>query len=377
MTRPRISWKEIAIAVLIAARIGGLALILHSLPQNVAGHYVGTDAIRFNEIATTAGTPYRDFEVEVPPIEYFELKLIGGATARDTAITLAWSQVVVDLVVVFAMVLGWGRNAALAYLVISLPLAPFLYFRLDLLSVALAALAMAFVRRRRDSAGGVTLALAVLTKMWPVVLAPALALQRKWKSLALAGGCLAAGVIGWVLWAGAGAPMQVITFRHSHGWQIESTVGALMLKFSRLPVIYEGGANRIGYASVPSRAALSLILAGLLALATWIAAKHQVGSDGVLPLVSVGLLLLAAPILSWQYIAWLFPWAAVALADRERGLGAMTFVLAGVSALLIFQGIPLTEKSAFAENLLLARNALLAVVVAFGFIRMIRSPVRD
>jgi hypothetical protein len=282
-----------------------------------------------------------------------------------------------DVVVVVALIVGWNSNTALAYLIISLPLAPFLYFRLDLLSIALATVGFAFVRRDNERSGGLALAAATLAKMWPLALAPAVALAGRWRALRWWAVALIAGMAAWIGLTGIGGPIQVATFRHSHGWQIESTVGSLLLKFSSLPVVYEGGANRIGTATTAARAGLSVLLVVGVAAATWLAYRRRPRSDGLLPLAAVAMLLLAAPILSWQYIAWLFPWAAVCLAGRERTVGVIVLVLALLSGLLILQGIPLTQGSAYAANLLLLRNAVLVVLVGACFVRLARQPVGD
>jgi len=164
--------------------------------------------------------------------------------------------------------------------------------------------------------------------------------------------------------------VQVATFRGSHGWQIESIVGSLLLALSAHPVVYEGGANRIGTVTNWARVWLVAGFSSMLGVTTSFAAVNRPRRDGLLALTAVALLLVFSPILSWQYVGWLLPWAAIALADREWAAGALTVVVAILSAMLIFQGIPLTMRSEFAEDLLLVRNALLIALAGFGVWRL-------
>lgn len=363
-------WRAPALIILVALRVIAVVLLLQRLPLDVAGHYVGTDSIRFHEIAVLPGTPYRDFEVEVPPVEYGALKVLNADTARATAVNVAWSQLAFDLIVAAALMLGWGEKAGYTYLLIGFSMVPYLYFRLDLLSIALAVTALALARRGRQRAGGIALALGVLTKAWPLVLVPVLALERRTRALVWATGTLVLGFAAWVAWTGWAGPVQVGTFRGSHGWQIESIVGSLLLALSVHPVVYEGGANRIGAVTNWARVWLVAAFASMLGVTTSIAAVNRPRRDGLLALTAVALLLVFSPILSWQYVGWLLPWAAIALADREWAAGSLAIVVAILSTLLIFQGIPLTMRSEFAENLLLVRNALLIALAGFGMWRL-------
>src|SRR5215831_5594764 len=138
------------------------------------------DARRFHKIASFEGRPYRDFEVEYPPVMVAAIEVIDGGSFRSTTVRLMWSQLVVDLAIAAVVAWGWGRRAGIAYLVLGLPflLYPFLYLRLDLLSVFLAVLGIALVRRRHQYAGGAALAIACFAKLWPVVLIPVLVVRR-------------------------------------------------------------------------------------------------------------------------------------------------------------------------------------------------------
>ncbi len=359
-----------ALVILVALRFAALLVSLHGLPANVTGHYVANDALRYFQIAETSGTPYRDFPVEVPPVELAELRLLSAPDPRAMAVKIAWVQFMLDVIVTGALVLGWGERTALAYLVLSSPLIPFLYYRIDLLSVALATLALALARKGRETEGGALLAIAILTKLWPLVLLPAFLVDKRRRALVAAVVPLAVGIAAWVAWAGLQGPREVLTFRGSHGWQIESVVGALVVIASSSPIVFEGGALRVGLATMRARAALTLSAAASV-LGCWaLARRRRPRVEGLTEMTVVALILILSPILSWQYVSWLLPWAAIAAAEGEWALGGMTFAASALTCWMIFESLPLSVRSGTAEVVVSARNAVLVGIAVLGIVRI-------
>src|SRR5207244_4328811 len=132
----------------------------------------------------------------------------------------------------------------------------------DLLSVALAVGGLALVRRRHGTVGGGLLGLACFAKIWPLVFAPAFVARRSWRALTAFGAVGVAGTAAWVRWAGADGPVQVLTYRGARGWQIESTVGAVLHVLAGPEAQIEEGAARIG--AVPDWARFGLPALGLV-----------------------------------------------------------------------------------------------------------------
>lgn len=355
---------------LVALRLGMLVFMLGRLPDEPSGHWLANDAVRYTAIAATPGTPYLDHEVEVPPAELFLLEILPAGSSSGMAEAAAWSQFACDVVVLLALSLGWGRRAGIAYLLVSMPLVPFVYFRLDLLSVALAASGMALIARRASVTGGAALGVAVMAKLWPVVLAPALFAKRSWSALIAWAAVTVASLIAWVGWAGVEGPRQVTSFRGASGWQIESGVGAILLRFSRLPIVWEGDANRVGTAALPTRAGFGLLLlAGLTVLAI-LGRRRNAESTGVMGLGGVALLLLLAPIMSWQYLIWLTPWAALAWMEGDRAATWVAVASVALTTPLVFLGVELTERQVPATTILLARNLALITLVVVCFVTL-------
>jgi hypothetical protein len=168
----------------------------------------------------------------------------------------------------------------------------------------------------------------------------------------------------------------VLTFRGAPGWQIESTVGAVVHVFAHADARMEQGAARIGV--VPDWARLGLPALALVGVAGvwWLvhrrpsAPVHVV--DGVAPVAAVSALLVGATVLSPQYVSWLLPFAAIAAAGGDRLIGWMTALVAGLSTLdlnlvkEVNSGLPLPMA------VVVLRNALLLALLAVAVVRIAR-----
>ena len=160
--------------------------------------------------------------------------------------------------------------------------------------------------------------LAILAKLWPVVLLPVLVLRRARR--AMVGTLVTLGVAGlaWVAILGPKAPFQVISFRGATGWAIESTVGNLVWTCHGRTDLSAGGrgADR-RRALVGRRVALLFLLASLVLI--WRRAHREDRAlSGGASLAAVLALLVCSPLFSTQYVAWLTPWAALAFAEDDR-----------------------------------------------------------
>jgi hypothetical protein len=366
-------WRSVArrfvpFALLVLAvvpRVEEVSLLLHKFES---GQTVSraTYLPRFTEIAAAEGRAYRDFPVEYPPVSLGAIELVAGTNANETGANLVWLMVLFDLVTAVALGIGWGRRAAIFYLLLTVPLLAFLYTTIDLISVALAVSAVALVVRGRERLGGVALAAAVLAKVWPVALVPMMVVQRKRRALAWSVGALALGTLVWVWWGGPSGLLQVATQRHTPGWEFESLVGSLLWALGRGGLVSISDSTRVvGVAPWWAKAVLlGAAVAGIAAV--WYRASRREPRELGLPAVAaVSILLLAAPLLSPPYMIWLAPWAAIACTERT---GYIRWLLA---ALMLVGGLTFVAFSAFpdvplwsAKALLLLRNALLAAVPA-------------
>ena len=341
------------------------------------------DVSRFHQIATSEGRPYRDFDVEYAPAETIAIELLAGGDRRATAVRLGAVSLVCDLLAFGGAWYGWGRRTAALYLLIGLPLIPFIYVRIDPLVVALAVWGVALACRGRERAGGATLALAAMTKLWPLVVAPMFVTDRRGRAARWFAALFASGMVAWVAFGGLDGIRQVLSFRGATGWEVESTVGSIVWLVTGGPVRLEAGASRTGTIPGWSRPLLlALLIAALLAI--WTRARDRdVDAAGGPALAAVAALLTLSPLFSLQYALWIAPWSAVAWTDpRTARWGRIGFAVTLLTGLLAFFyiGIDATRWNLVAVRwtvigLLLVRDGLCAWL-AVGWIAFGRSEIR-
>lgn len=355
-------------AALIGLRVVVLVLVIVNVPA-----FRSAEALRAHQIASAPGVPYRDFPVEYPIGGLGIVELAGSSTEDAARVILALIAFGADLGAFAAVRYGWGASAARRYLVIGTPLLIFIYRRSDLVAVALATLGLAVIERRRGEVGrsafgGAALGAAALVKLWPCVLVPALLVERRRKAIWAFVAVLVAGVAGWSTLGGVDGIRQVVTFRGSTGWELESTVGAVVWAVTG-EHRFEQGANRTGM--VPGWAGLALwliLVAGLAAV--WRRAKSATYEPAGAPaLVAVALLLVTSPVLSPQYVAWLLPWGAVAANDARRWwrLAVVPSVLTGTTVASWYLGVTRGHPG-WSQAELIVRNATLAAIPLTWFL---------
>ncbi len=373
------------LAVLILGRIVAVPITLDQRAAQGNHKVLTGDIHRFFTIATHPGTPYRSFEVEYPPLMLGAIKLLDGSSIPDATAATMWTQLLLDLSVAGLLAWGWGKRAGFAYLILGAPFIvyPFLYLRLDLLSVALAIGGLALVRHRRPALGGVSLALACFAKIWPVLIVPSLLVRRSWRALAAFVAVGAAGLIGWVAWVGTNGLNQVLSMRGATGWEIESTVGAVVRLTGDYHVRLNRGAWRIGV--VPGWA--NLVLAGLclvtvLVVWTLAALRRPHGAlvlDGVAAIGAISAFLIFSPLLSPQFLIWIVPFAAIAAARGDKLIAGLVFAIVCLSVADLNLVWELVHTALFApQAIVLGRNLLLVGLVGVCLARLvhgIRRPV--
>jgi hypothetical protein len=379
----------VILLTLVAVRI---VVLVATLQADRARPVKDDDVLRFDQIAEARGTPYRDFPVEYMPVELVTIRAIAGDGPSETAIRLAVISFAADLATAAALWYGWGRRGASLYLLIGLPLQTFILYRIDPVAVALAAWAMALAERDRDAPAGALLAVAALTKLWPVVLLPWFLVRRRWGAIVwfAAIGCL--GALAWISVGGVRGPWQVLTFRGARGWAVESTIGNIVWLVTGGPLRLEAGAVRTGDAPLAIRAIL-LVAIGSVVAWVWLHVGAERSGDGadrgdaVDPaggpaLAAVTTLIALSPLFSVQYVCWLVPWAAVAALGgrRERRTSVLAVAIVAMGGLLaILYGNATTTVIGSIKILLLVRNALAVGLVGYWLAagRNSRVPAQD
>ena len=351
------------VVALVAVRIIVLASLIAAAVRNPV---TDVAVLRAQRIASSPAIPYRNFPVESMPLQTLADRILGGGSASSVAIRIAVLAFVADLAAASALAWGWGRRPSVVYLLLGLPLLPIVYLRFDLVSVALAVWAAAWIRHRGEALGGATLGLAVMAKLWPIVLAPFL-LARRARSgvIAFLGVVLVLGA-WWYLTGGPKGPFQVATFRDARGWHTQSVVGDVLWLLGRGPAYVEADALRIGHAATWVKGVLLLGLLGC-ELAIWRRASTRGGDAAGGPsLAAVAALTVFSPLFAAQFAAWFLPWTALAFEGDEvdrRAATAATVAIALTGLIALAWTDPTATPATWLRWLVLARNVVTIGVV--------------
>lgn len=328
----RRSRDESAAALLIVAHVA-VALTMSLVAKGVL---LRDDVARFVELATTPGMPYRDFPVEYAPLETLFVRLVFRTDLQVALGRLAVLSLVCDIGIFLVLRRFWGLRQGVVYLAISLPMQIFMPFRLDLLPVLLAVAGVGMSGRGRERTGGALLGAAILSKVWPLVVVPALLIKRCRAAVAMSVFVVVLGVSVWIAVAGVDSVRQVASFREASGWQIESTVGAIVWVVTASPVRLELGATRVGSSTTWEVIALGAGAATVIAGVWWRARREGVDPAGLPAAASVATLAVFSPVASAQYVAWIIPWVAIAAIERSRPAVAGLAFAASVLAAAVF-----------------------------------------
>lgn len=346
-------------AMLIHAGISAIVLV-------IKGHPDGGDFDRYWSIATTAGRPYVDYEVERAPGEVLILKATAAVsgTRRGFGPLLVIGNLVADLAIVAALAWGWGIAAAAYFAVAVLPIFDLLCARLDLWSMAATTLAVAAWQRDRRLVTAIALALGGAFKLWPLpfavlLLAPDPPPRRLAPPIAFAALGAAIG-ISWWMFAGWSGVRQVLTFRGAQGWQIESSVGSVLLLAGSGLVRFEAGAHRIGATGGPAPALMLGAAAAVYVWSLWKGART--GRIGAGWLAGVSVLLLLSSLFSPQFMGWLVPGAAIAWARGDRRPAVVTALAVVLTAIEWGLYSSLERGAAPAALAAVARNLVVAMI---------------
>lgn len=353
----------IGVRLVIAVHLGGAP---HSF-----------DVSRFYHLARAGGRPYVDYAVEYPPVTLLLLKAIAlfAGGRRQFGYLLVWLNVLADIGIAGLLLWAWGPAAAAFYLVTAMFLANLIDARADALSTAIATFGVAAWVRRRPLCGGAAVGVAALTKLWPAPLA-LLGLGRRFHRkgghfVAAALVTMAVGGTAWLAVAGIQGLLEVLTYRHSQGWEVGTIPGVLLLARHHGGATLQNGAYRIGNYSSPWR----LVLWGTsLPLAAWSAGRGTVVDRlGVAWVAAVGSLLVTSALLSPQFVLWLLPAAAIAWMDGDRLVAIIVGVCAPLTGLEMLKLSWLLQARPLWLGLVGARDVLLVIAVALSVRTLRRS----
>lgn len=383
------------VLALVVVRIVAIGILLGSGVEQ-EDSVLGGDARRYEQIDSSAGTPYRDFDTEYPPVILTVIKAVHAPTTLETIARLAVTQLVLELATAALLAWGWSRRVGIAYLLLGTPMVffPFPWVRTDLVPVFLVVAAMVALRKNRQVLAGALVGLAVFAKLWPVAVAPVFLVRRQMRAFAAWGLTTAMGLALWVLWAGTSGIEQVFTFRGAKGWQIESLPGIVAHMVDPATAHVEQGAWRTAL-EVPSavRLGLTAVSGVVVVLAWWLAdqrgrdrptrteddatvrRRRDVAQFGLAPLAAVTGLLVFASIISPQYVLWLLPFAAIVAVDAADTwvgptIGWLTLAISALTTFGLATIHPMVDGALYSTGAVLVRNLGLVALLVIALVAL-------
>jgi hypothetical protein len=372
-SRSRLTLSVFIAALIVHAAIGAAAIWLSRAPA--------PDFDRYYEIATGRGRPYLDYQVEHPiaTLGVFKgLAALGGSRV-GFGVGVVVTNLIADAAIVAALLWGWGLLAAAAFAVVALPILELLFNRIDLWSTAAATVAVAGWRRERLTVTAVACVAGAAFKLWPLLLLVLILVPRRGRVratpvVAAAAAALLVGAV-WVAVAGWRGLYEVLTFRGATGWQIESSIGAVVHLRDSASLRLESGSWRIGTTSGPISIGLFLVAAPLCLWSVWRGGRTR--HVGLGWLAGVSALLVLSPLLSAQFAGWLLPGAAIAWTEGDRRpalIAALAVVLTEVFWNWYWAVIQSATPALIA---VVARNAVLVLLAAVAIASLRRRSAFD
>jgi uncharacterized membrane protein len=391
----------LALAVLVA----GWALTLWVTPwsdERVNDLFVYRT---FAEPVLSGGLPYRDVAFEYPPLAAPAIALPGLAGTGEETFRWAFALWTLGAAVVVVLLCGalagagvasrgaapgasLARRALLAAALMPVLCGALLRTHFDLLPVALLLAGLLLLCRERPRAGLAVLGLGAATKLFPLVAVPvALAwlLARGQRREAWQGALACVGVIAAVAAAAVAispdGAFGAVRYHVDRPVQVESSPALVLLG---LHAVGAGEAESVsshrsdGLLHPAADAITSLFVTALVALVALLCALvagRGKGVHGTAPaparelviaaLVACAAFALFGKVLSPQFITWVLPLGALALAWRMHAL-ALAVALAAVLTQIEFPAhyFDVVAREPLAIGLVALRNlALLAVLV--------------
>jgi len=349
-------------------------------------------------IAVLAGrVPFRDFGSEYPPLSLLPMTLPhlwpnidqGGFFALLNAENGILASMIA-LTILWLSRRSWssgGDSRALAtWALLILLMAPVAAWRFDLAASLLMMAGVVAAAADRPGVAGVALGLGALTKIFPLVVVPILAIRCLTKgdtrgAVRLVTACaltVGVGMLPFLVAAGPKA-LSFIDYQVVRGLQVESAGGALVLLAHLLmPVTVSieflhqsfEVASPLSTTVMSALTPLALGLYGLLLIACWLRLRVERGAFGtvqngtVVAYLAAALLavMLTDRVLSPQYLLWVLPIGA--LLRRRQAYVLMAACLLTVAIYPLGYDALLQQRPELVM-LLGARNLLLGVLLVW------------
>jgi uncharacterized membrane protein len=336
------------------------------------------------------GLPYRDVAFEYPPLAAPAIALPG--LVSTAAEGFRWAFAVWTLLGAAAVVLlcgalarhtgGDARRAMLAAATMPLLCGAVLRTHFDLFPVALVLAALLLLVRNRPRAAFAVLGVAVMTKAFPIVIAPIaiawlLARGRRrdaWQG-ALVCAAVMAAIAGAAVAVSPDGALDAVRFQLDRPVQVESSPALVVLGLDAVGAAHAESVKSFrsdGLLHPASDAVTSLFLTVLVALVTLLCVRVASGGRdaGARELVLASLAACAGfalfgKVFSPQFVTWVLPLGALAFAWRMHAL-ALAVALVAVLTQIEFPAhyFDVVAREPLAVGVVALRNIALAAVIA-------------
>jgi Glycosyltransferase family 87 len=360
--------------------------------------------------------PYRDVAFEYPPLAAPAIALPGLAGTGEETFRIAfalWTLAAAVTVVLLCGALagrtgGDARRAMLAAAAVPILCGALLRTHFDLVPVALVLAALLLLVRERPRAGFAVLGIAVMTKAFPIVVAPValawlLARGRRrdaWQG-ALVCAAVMAAIAGAAVAASPDGALDAVRYHLDRPVQVESSPALVLVALDGVGAGHAESVSSFrsdGLLHPAADAVASLFLTALVALVALLclsvagrrerSAGQEAVARGAAPVLREGgpaggvpgpralvLASLAAcagfalfgKVLSPQFVIWALPLGALAFAWRMHALAAVVALVALLTQIEFpAHYFDVVDGAPLAVGLVALRNIALAAVIALS-----------
>jgi hypothetical protein len=338
-------------------------------------HVFTGDVEHYRRVALSIGwrhLPYRQVFWEYPPLALVPLLVRGVSFGTERGYVVAHVALMIAceygaLTVLRRSFPERSRTISVYWSLAVLPLASCVYFRNDFLAMFFAAWAIVAIERSHTKTPSIALGFAA--KLWPAVFLGVVAVQRRWRDLAIGSAAIAVTLIGWYAWSPAGL-RHFLNFRQGSGLEVESLPASVLLALAHRHVAGVAGAWVIGAGHYQAAANLSYLLLAAWGCLCFTRARHASSDLVALGGALVVALMIISRILSPQYLVWCAPAVAILWARGRRAVGSLYIAASWLTVweLLRFDPGLVRQQAALAERVLLSRNALLVALLVALFV---------
>lgn len=340
--------------------------------------------------------PYRDFAMEYPPgaLIFFALPRLISHTITQYYAAFRVEVILFDVSIVLALNAiarraGVDRFAVLiAYTVFVLTVGPIIGQDFDIFPAAMVVFALLFAARGEYSATAIMLGLGTMTKLYPLLLAPAFAMpliRRRSYIVVLRAATVACAtmllVVLPLLLVAAGDLPSFLRYHAARGIHVESTYGGVLVVADKLHIAttriqYNFASWNVNGAAADVVKPLSTLVLLIALVAVYLAMYRQTRDDGAHTAAEditsctdwstliLATLLVTSKVLSPQYLIWLMPLVPLLTVSTRRAVW-IAFGLAGMLTYYVFPRhymALVVHASNDTVAALLARNLLLVVM---------------